>query len=534
MADPTMTQALLRAKATGLTAIAGSFGGLSPELQAEAAHRLGSIAGLLSGLIVFTSILRNILFQYDPTGFQEDALFVGNVFSAAFAALSFGLYLLARRWKRFRAILWIGLAYEVATCLSVALLDAWISDLSRGGLRLSLITIFLMIFPAAVPARPAVRLATTTTCYLTLPFSLWVSHSLGKPVDHITFLLLPTFIAAVGALAVSRIVHGLSIQLTEARTLGAYQLVEKLGEGGMGEVWLGKHRMLARPAAIKLVAGDKLGADAEIAIRRFEREAQATSVLRSPHTVELYDFGVSDEGVCYYVMEFLEGRDLETVVGNHGPLPPGRVVHIMRQICMSLADAHRHKLVHRDIKPANIFLCRLGTEVDFVKVLDFGLVKAESDIAISDVKLSKENLIPGTPAYMAPELALTPEVGHSIDIYSLGCVGYFLLTGEIVFEGRTAMDVALKHVNETPVPPSERTEVYVPPRLEALILSCLEKNPVDRPESATELERLLAQLTDELTWSSEEASRWWEDNLPQLMEAPTPGVSSSLSPMATP
>jgi serine/threonine-protein kinase len=531
MARPTVTQALVKARATGWLS-SRSFDGLSPELQAQAAYRLGSIAGLLAALFVLTSILRNIVFQIDPAGFDRHTLAVSNAFSAAYVAAAFAMYVYARRTKNNQRALRVGLLFEVLTCLGVALFETWYLNPHTGGLRLSLIAIFILIFPAAVPARTGVRLVITTLSFLTLPFSLWLASTRGHSIEHVGFLLLPTFIAAVGAIAVSRVVHGLSVQLSEAHTLGAYQLVDKIGQGGMGEVWLAKHRMLARPAAIKLITPEALGDGADVAIRRFEREAQATSVLRSPHTVELYDFGISEDGTFYYAMELLEGRDLETLVEEHGPLTPGHVAHIMRQVCRSLADAHYHRLIHRDIKPANIFLCRLGPEVDFVKVLDFGLVKAESEVESKqmELKLSKENMVAGTPAYMAPEVALSQEVGPGIDIYALGCVGYFLLTGELVFTGKTAIDVALKHVKDVPVPPSDRTEMKVPGSFEAIIMACLEKEPAARPRSALALELALDAIAGDVPWTTANGRAWWKTHLPELLDAPAPFVSSSLGP----
>jgi serine/threonine-protein kinase len=534
MASPTVTQALIKAKDGAHRHGGGrSMGGLSPEIQAQAAQRLGTIAALMCGMFVLSTIIRNVVFRVDSAGFGLQQLRVANVYSAIYAVVCLALYLYARRSTAYRTVLRVGLVFEVVTCMSVAFLETWLNaDAPSEGVRLSLVALFLLIFPATIPARTGVRVATTTISFASLPLAFWVTAMMGRPTEHVAFVLLPTFVAALGGIAVSRIVHGLSVQLTEAQTLGAYQLVKKLGAGGMGEVWLGKHQMLMRPAAIKIVSAESLGEDAETAIRRFEREAQATSVLRSPHTVELYDFGVSDNGTFYYAMELLEGQDLESLVEEHGPLPAGRVIHILEQVCQSLEDAHRHRLVHRDIKPANVFICRLGNEVDFVKVLDFGLVKPESDIEVSanNLNLSQENIIAGTPAYMAPELALSTKVGHGIDIYALGCVGYYLLTGELVFTGKTAMEVALKHVKEAPTPPSERTEVPVPKDLEELVLACLEKDPTNRPRTATAVRERLQELAKIHPWTKADAEAWWRVSLPELMAAPKPGVSSSLGP----
>src|SRR4029079_11409597 len=209
----------------------------------------------------------------------------------------------------------------------------------------------------------------------------------------------------------------------------------------MGEVWRARHRLLIRPAAIKLIrqrAQGTMSSDPELLVRRFEREARATAALTSPHTVQLYDFGVAEDGRLYYVMELLDGLDLDTLVRQHGPLPPERVVHFLRQVCSALQDAHANGLVHRDIKPANVVVSRAGTTFDFVKVLDFGLVKLDG-ARVADKKaidLSTEDSWSGTPGYMAPEVVLgAGDTDHRVDLYALGCVAYWLLTGTRVLPG---------------------------------------------------------------------------------------------------
>ena len=208
------------------------------------------------------------------------------------------------------------------------------------------------------------------------------------------------------------------------------------------------------------------GATAQLAVARFRREAEAAAQLRSPHTIEIYDFGVTQDGTLYLVMELLEGTDLESLVRKHGPLPPGRVIYILRQVCESLEEAHTSGLVHRDIKPANIHVGRLGLRHDFVKVLDFGLVKSVAGAGSGDSLATAAGLTPGTPSYMAPEMAHGERADGRADLYSLGCVAYYLLTGRPVFEADTPIQVILKHVEQPPVPPSQRTEISVPPALE--------------------------------------------------------------------
>jgi serine/threonine-protein kinase len=314
------------------------------------------------------------------------------------------------------------------------------------------------------------------------------------------------------AVVISGVVTKLGQQVTRAREMGSYQLGELLGRGGMGEVYKATHRMLARPAAIKLIRTEMLGAvddeAAKLAITRFRREAEAAANLRSQHTVELYDFGVTEDGTLYLVMEFLDGMDLETMVRENGPLPAGRVIHILRQVCDSLEEAHERGLVHRDIKPANIYLGQVGLRHDFVKVLDFGLVKEVSSISDETLATIPGQMALGTPAYMAPEMALGETVDGRADIYALGCVAYFLLTGQLVFEAEKAFQMIAKHLQSTPIPPSERTDQPLSPELERLILKCLAKDPDNRPGSAAQLTEALEWIPSD-GWGEEQAKNWW-------------------------
>jgi serine/threonine-protein kinase len=306
----------------------------------------------------------------------------------------------------------------------------------------------------------------------------------------------------------------------EAQRLGSYLLEEQIGSGGMGEVWRASHKMLVRPAAIKLIRPERLkqalGPAEDPMIDRFQLEAQATASLRSPHTVELYDFGVSEDGTFHYVMELLEGLDLERLVERFGPLQPDRVIFLLEQACDSLADAHANGLIHRDIKPANIYACRLGQRTDFVKVLDFGLVKW-TDTGDESLALTAEQAVLGTPAYMAPELVAGEPADHRADLYSLGCVGYWLLTGQLVFEVDGSLAMAVAHVKNTPVPPSERSELEIPAELERIIMDCLAKDPAERPQTAAELAVRLASC-DGGGWSRREAREWWDTHLPAAVD----------------
>src|SRR5262249_5779954 len=314
-------------------------------------------------------------------------------------------------------------------------------------------------------------------------------------------------IATTASTVASRTVCGLRKQVEDAAEIGQYVLESKIGSGGMGEVWRARHRMLIRPAALKLVRPQGLGSaparDHDVLLRRFEREARATAGLQSPHTVQLYDFGVTEDGTLYYVMELLEGMDLETLVEKFGPMPAERAICLLSQVCSSLEEAHENGLVHRDIKPANLVVTRIGADWDFVKVLDFGLVKLGSGRRDEQsIRLTTDGGASGTPAYMAPEIVLgEAKTSHAVDIYSLGCVGYWLLTGKLVFEGPGAMKVMVAHAQTLPTPPSSRVELPIPPELDALILECLEKDPAKRPASAAALQSRLNSIPVAKDWT---------------------------------
>jgi eukaryotic-like serine/threonine-protein kinase len=280
----------------------------------------------------------------------------------------------------------------------------------------------------------------------------------------------------------SRVTYGLRAEVREASQVGQYTLEEKLGEGGMGVVYRARHARLKRPTAVKLLSPAKVGPQT---VERFEREVQITARLTHPNTVAVFDYGRTLDGVFYYAMEYLEGISLEKLVIEDGPQPPGRVVHVLRQIAGALGEAHALGLVHRDITPANVMLCERGGAPDIAKVLDFGLVKDQELPAAP--ALTQSNMIVGTPLYMAPEALTAPErVGPRTDLYGLGAVGYYLLTGSHVFGGKT-VEVFGHLLHTRPAWPSERLGRAIPPGLEAVILSCLEKDPGLRPRDAQAL-----------------------------------------------
>jgi serine/threonine-protein kinase len=327
----------------------------------------------------------------------------------------------------------------------------------------------------------------------------------------------PDYIVAGVAVAVSHVVTRLGQQVAKARELGSYQLGELLGSGGMGEVYRATHRMLARPAAIKLMRPEMLGGTAErskLAIARFRREAEVAATLRSPHTVALYDFGQAEDQTLYFVMELLDGMNLETLVAEKGPVPAARAINILRQVCESLEEAHARGLVHRDIKPANIHIGIVGLRHDVVKVLDFGLVKrVEGPTTREEPSLETGvGMTPGTPGYLAPEQVKGEAVDGRADLYALGCVAYYLVTGSLVFDGNTAIDVIGKHLYEEPVRPSKRTSLPIPEAFDDLVLACLAKTPEQRPRDAAALSAALAAIDVDAPWTEGQAKSWWQAN----------------------
>jgi serine/threonine-protein kinase len=247
-------------------------------------------------------------------------------------------------------------------------------------------------------------------------------------------------------------------------------------------------------------------------VQRFRREARAVAALHSSHTIQLYDFGVARDGTFYYVMELLNGMDLQTLVTRHGPLPPARAIYLLQQVCESLGEAHDRGLIHRDVKPANIQVCRLGRDCDFVKVLDFGLVKRAPGEK-SDVDLTTPNMLTGTPAYLSPESAMGEAVDQRTDIYSLGCVAYWMLTGRQVFEADGVLQMVARHIQAVPEPPSHHSPYPLPHRLEELVLACLAKRPQERPANAWELADQLGRCEVDLPWTREDARQWWHTRL---------------------
>jgi serine/threonine-protein kinase len=316
------------------------------------------------------------------------------------------------------------------------------------------------------------------------------------------------FVSAALAVFGSFKISTLQREALAARQLGQYQLKERLGVGGMGEVYLAEHRLLKRPCAVKLIHPER-ASDPNL-LRRFEREVQATARLSHPNTVEVYDYGHAEDGTFYYVMEYLPGLSLDEMVSRHGPLPPARAVHYLRQVCGALREAHQAGLVHRDIKPSNIIACNPGGLCDVVKLLDFGLVRPP-DAGVRG-RLTKEGLILGTPDFMSPEQARGEDtVDARSDLYSLGAVAYFLLSGRPPFVGRSVLETLMAHLQETPAPLGDAAGAAVPADLEGVVLRCLAKRPPERFGDAEALDRALGGCLCAGGWTEEQARRWWQE-----------------------
>jgi serine/threonine-protein kinase len=406
----------------------------------------------------------------------------------------------------------LALLYEVILALGIGVVNQWTPNATG----LSWIAVLILVHPLIVPA-PAAKILVASIAAASMDLvGLAVSGARGTQLPPLAVMIwayLPNYLCVVLAMVPSRVRLRMEQHRTMARQLGSYQVGELLSRGGMGEIYRAEHRMLVRPAAVKVIRPEVLGDIDDEArrriVQRFRREAMLTAGLRSPHTVQVYDYGVTADGTLYYVMEFLEGFDLTTLVEKFGPVPPERAVHILLQMCDSLAEAHERGLVHRDIKPSNVILSHYGSRVDLVKVLDFGLARP-ADLARSEAQLTGIGTVLGTPAFMAPEQIVgEPEVSPRTDLYALGCVANWLVTGRPLFEGRLPLEVLAHHVSTPPIPPSSRSELNIPESMDRIVLMCLEKDPDKRPASADAVATVLAGIKPLTPWTADRAREWW-------------------------
>jgi serine/threonine protein kinase len=496
------------------------LGAMPAELLRQAARRLRDAGLGLGAAFALSIVLNNLLESAGWYSFAHPGL--KNVVAAGMITLSLCVAGMAHsRPLTPRLLLRLGLAYEVGVALAISLgdhLEPMPADVPFASV--SWVCVWIVIFPLVVPAPPLWTFLASFGAASMWPLAHLVRILDGDSLGPGRLLFLnatEAYVAAALALVTALVVRRM-------QEVGFYRLEEKLDHGGMGEIWRARHHLLARSVAVKLIRPELLGVkspgEAAELVDRFRREAEATAALHSSHTVGLHDFGMTPEGVFYYVMELLDGLDLDTLVRRFGPVPPERAIHLLEQACESLAEAHAAGLVHRDVKPANLVTCRSGLKYDFVKVLDFGLVKTTWGLG-EDEHVTSDGRLAGTPAYIAPEVALGGRpLDARVDLYGLGCVAYWLLTGEKVFTGASPMEVVLNHVKATPIPPSERAGHALPEDLERLVLSCLAKEPKDRPPSAQWLGARLAECRTEGRWTPDRAREWWEQHL-------APGLATS-------
>ena len=518
-----MSQPVVVPRLTPPVSDSGGSSALPEDLLTEQARRIVLFSGV-AAFIWWFGLTMDGLVMPAAVGFQASR--TGLILEAIAAVVSLAVFLFVRFFHlhthaKCRAGVWVMLLQAAL----ITMLD--LHNLSREVMvgYPSWIAILILASAMIMPSTPRRTLTASLAAAAMGPVGMMVMYYSGRPAPPpgtILVLCLPNFVWAVVATLPSAMFQKMGRQLKQARELGSYELIEQLGAGGMGAVWRARHRFLARDAAVKLVRPESLGdtdSAAQAQLRRFEREAQATALLRSQHSIRLFDFGAADDGSFYYVMELLEGRDLESLIQEFGPLPQERVLFLLRQVCHSLAEAHARGMVHRDIKPANIYLCRMGLEFDFVKVLDFGLVQTrrpDPANAVTETLITAQKLI-GTPAYMAPELILgRDDVDRRADVYAIGCVAFYLLTGTRVFQAGNQMQVLVDHVHAEPVPPSSRVAQPVSREVDRLVLDCLRKDPADRPPDAQALLERIEACNLGSSWSNAHASAWWQARLPEL------------------
>jgi eukaryotic-like serine/threonine-protein kinase len=479
--------------------------------------------GSIVALLVFPTTLYGIYPEIKPR--HNDVIVVG-------AALELGIMLilwrglLIRRMVSVRALYRLDVVYAAGAGGSFAAGGLLASDFRPAGYTVLIYAAFTVFMRAlVVPSSGRRTAAVSLLVFMPIWAAAWIlavetTQELPPPAFVVGALVLgvvPILLAWVG----SDIIYGLRREVSKAKRLGQYTLDSKIGEGGNGAVYRAHHALLRRPTAIKLLQPDRVGADN---LKRFEREVQHMSQLTHPNTVAVFDYGRTPDGVFYYAMEYLGGIDLEHLVKQFGPQPSGRIVHILIQVCGALHEAHAARLIHRDIKPANIILCERGAVLDVAKVVDFGLVKEIT----RDTDASSQVVL-GTPAYVAPEAVTDPDhITPAVDLYALGAVGYFLITGRPVFEGKTPEDVCIQHVTQPPKPPSA-LGIAIAPALEAVLMKCLAKQPAQRYPSAAALAEALEALAPADDWGKADAALWWDG----FRTSQTAGSATSAAPTAT-
>jgi serine/threonine-protein kinase len=526
--EPTMTMELadlsLPASRLGgppVAMVEGSLASLAGEIGSLRRRRLAAAALFL--FVAFAVVLMWQLVGTDlgpAQGVTRTTLALRGTIAAAVAALLLSRAALTRTHVRLveyalfgslTLLMAIGQYAANVDLLRAGEVHASISVIKNGVFGTVLLMIIYGMFIPNDPvstAKVVLSMALVHVVALTLVFEqpeLAATVERLRTAEHagsnVLFLMIGAALAIYGAY----LLNGLRSDLHEARKFGQYQLRKLLGIGGMGEVYLAEHQLLKRPCALKLIKPEA-GAN-PVALARFEREVQSAARLAHPNTIEIYDYGHTEDGTFYYVMEYLRGMSLSDLVSRSGPLPPGRVVYLFRQVCAGLSEAHTLGLVHRDLKPGNLFIAVRGGESDVAKVLDFGLVKLTHDPGAA--ALTSEMTVSGTPMYMAPEQATgEPGLDTRADIYALGAMMYFALTGKPPFTGDSAFAVMMAHARDPVVPPSQRRS-EVPADLEQVVLRCLAKKPEDRYHTVKALEEALAACACATEWNATQADSWW-------------------------
>ena len=487
----------------------------SEEWRAFFQWRVAGFGRILGGLTLGFYVLANAVAMLHPTAMWSEWLAPANILVVVAGLVSVGVWFLTRARRRPTGELeTMDALATIVTGTCIGLTPIWGPPVQRPELpAITGVIVYIVLRGIVIPSSGARTSVLSSITVLPAIYGAYACHAKQPPADWaLPIVMYPVFVAVWAALGVvaatlaSRTIFGLRKKASEAQKLGQYTLGEKIGEGGMGAVYRASHAMMKREVAIKLLPKERAGKQSLV---RFEREVQLTSRLESPNTIAIYDYGRTPDGVFYYVMEYIDGFSLEDLVERFGPLPPGRVVHLAKQVCLALAEAHSIGLIHRDIKPANIALCERAGVFDVVKVFDFGLVKELG----TDSEATAEATLTGTPLYLSPESITSPEkVDGRADLYAVGGVAYYLLTGTHVFDGKTVVEVCSHHLHSKPESPSVRLGARVASDLEEVILRCLEKNPESRYANAEALAHAFDACEAAEEWSDDLASAWWLAN----------------------
>ena len=506
---------------TSACAEVGFVAGARPKFAEETAGLLRSrlkAATLVLSIALAVAFARNLYLGGVPLILFRAVIFA--VIAGVCVLLSINVPLSLKRLRLVEAVCFGAIGVQIVIMVSTVAqqyarqgdVSSTISATNQNYLAWTLLILVYGIFMPNDWKRAAVILFPAACVPYVIVFVLrWQSQEIRSALETDSYgTPVPApFIAALAAVFGAHVIHTVRREAFKAKQLGQYRLKRKLGAGGMGEVHEAEHQLLKRPCAIKLIRPDKVADSAALA--RFEREVQATAKLTHWNTIEIFDYGHSDDGTFYYVMELLPGLSLDELVKYHGPLPPERATHFLRQACQALQEAHAKGLIHRDIKPANLFAAERGGVYDVAKILDFGLVR-EQFSSTSDPKLTQPGTFSGSPLYMCPEQTKAyDKLDARSDVYSLGAVAYYLVTGRPPFSGDNPLEIIIAHSRDAADAPS-KVNPSVPADLEQVILKCLKKRPEDRFQDVVSLDRALADCQSAGQWTQEEAKTWWEES----------------------